>query len=275
MAVDAQPYRAIASATSANARWSAPSPPYSSGTVSARKPCSPSSSRLRRGKRSSSSERSALARTSLAHSSITVSRSSRCRSVTSQSGSQSEPSPQNGSPAQRFSPSFMAGPSLGAQLPTRQLAERGRVAPPVDRPQHHAPADQHRRQQHEQRERVVAEQEEERGQRGRHADTDRQDPEPQLQPAQPPVLLGVDLVGVPAAAARAPPDLAVGQLAALPARAAHRDRRPLAQRARPFVAGQPLTHGHSRPLRRRAAGSRRRRAASSRRRRAAGSGLLA
>ena len=45
----------------------------------------------------------ALARISRAHSSITVARSSRCRSVSSQSGSQSEPSPQKGSPAQLFS----------------------------------------------------------------------------------------------------------------------------------------------------------------------------
>src|SRR3954454_6211521 len=99
-------------------------PPYSSGTVRPRKPCSPSSSRLRRGKRSSSSERFAFARISFSQSSMIVSRSSFWWSVSTQSGSHSYPSPQNGSPPHVFSAIIVSFPfstcSVRGRLPALQ-----------------------------------------------------------------------------------------------------------------------------------------------------------
>src|SRR3954454_9019331 len=94
-------------------------PPYSSGTVRPRKPCSPSSSRLRRGKRSSSSERFAFARISFSQSSMISSRSSFWRSVSTQSGSHSYPSPQNGSPPHVFS-ALVVSFSVRRRLPALQ-----------------------------------------------------------------------------------------------------------------------------------------------------------
>src|SRR5215471_5023359 len=111
------------------ATWFCPSPPYSSGTVSARNPCSPSSSRFRRGNFSSSSERFALSRISCWHSSISVDRSSFCRSVSSQSGSQSYPRPQYGSEPHIFSslnpdPFCLIGNhDSGRRLPALHVAE--------------------------------------------------------------------------------------------------------------------------------------------------------
>src|SRR4051812_772738 len=92
-----------------NATWFSPRPPYSSGTVRARKPCSPISSRLRRGNSSSSSERLAFARISFSQSEMSSSRSSFWRSVRTQFGSHSYPRPQNGSPPHVFSSAI--GPS--------------------------------------------------------------------------------------------------------------------------------------------------------------------
>jgi len=71
------------------ATWFSPMPPYSSGTMSERKPFSARISKLRRGNSSSSSERLALARISCSQSPISLSRNSFWRSVRTQSGSQS------------------------------------------------------------------------------------------------------------------------------------------------------------------------------------------
>src|SRR3954451_21162033 len=114
----------MVSQTIEKATWFSPRPPYSSGTVRPRKPCSPSSSRLRRGNRSSSSERFAFARISFSQSSMIVSRSSFWRSVSTQSGSHSYPSPQNGSPPHVFSAIVVSFPfstcSVRRRLPALQ-----------------------------------------------------------------------------------------------------------------------------------------------------------
>src|SRR3954465_14946729 len=109
----------MVSQTIEKATWFSPRPPYSSGTVRPRKPCSPSSSRLRRGKRSSSSERFAFARISFSQSSMISSRSSFWRSVRTQSGSHSYPSPQNGSPPHVFS-AIIFSFSMRRRLPALQ-----------------------------------------------------------------------------------------------------------------------------------------------------------
>src|SRR3954452_12782299 len=114
----------MVSQTIEKATWFSPRPPYSSGTVRPRKPCSPSSSRLRRGNRSSSSERFAFARISFSQSSMIVSRSSFWWSVSTQSGSHSYPSPQNGSPPHVFSAIVVSFPfstcSVRGRLPALQ-----------------------------------------------------------------------------------------------------------------------------------------------------------
>ena len=124
-----------------------------------------------------------------------------------------------------------------AQLPTRELAQCVRIAPAVHRPHERAPHHERERQQDEQRERVAGEKEEQREQRGGHAECDGQRTEAQLHPAEPGVLLGVDLGGVPPPTTAAAPDLAVGKIPSLAALAAHRDQRAPQGRLRAFMAG--------------------------------------